>query len=158
MRLQNTSHWCYANSSLYCLLWSLLCLTPFDKTVWGLRFAVLHDFLHRHCLEPVALARETWFQQILQLWGHELGQQDCAEFFNALLTWLRPSAYDMRWERRVQNDTQIEVVDISTQYMPFHLQFDLQMLSQSHVALTDLVKIWRQAQGMTTALLCAPQL
>ena len=158
MRLQNTSHWCYANSSLSCLLWSLLCLTPFDMTAWGQRFAVLHDFLHRHCLEPVALARETWFQQILHLWGHELGQQDCAEFFNALLTWLRPPAYDMRWERRVQNETQIEVVDISTQYMPFHLQFDLQMLSQSQVALTDLVKIWRQAQGMTTALLCAPQL
>ena len=158
LKLLNTDNWCYANSSLYCLLWSLLCLSPFDINDWGLRFAELSDFLHRHRHTPAALAQEKWFQQILTTWGHELGQQDCAEFFHALLTWMKPAAYDMRWERRVQNDMQVDVADISSHFMPLHLQFDFQMLSKTHCKLTELVHTWSQAQGMTTALVCAPQL
>ena len=155
--MQNSSNWCYANCATYCIIWIMLCLHNFSAAEWGSRFVLLIDFLQRHRSEVAVLENEQWFRQILDNWGQALGQQDCAEFLHAMLEWMAPPAFDMRWERRSEIAGTVHVEDSHTQYLPINLQFDLQLLSQTSCSIADFVSIWRQVDGLPTGLTQAPQ-
>eukprot|EP00435_Cladocopium_sp_Y103_P001309 s3830_g1.t1 len=157
LRFANNSRWCYANTTFYGLLWTLLCLEQQGHSVWGNHYAKLKMFLYRHERDMALLAHETWFTQILQSWGQPLVQNDCAEFTSAVLAWLNAPAIDLRWERRLlQNDASM-MFDHNSAHMPVILKFWLPHDPSGTYSISDLLDNWRQVDGMSTALLSAPQ-
>eukprot|EP00435_Cladocopium_sp_Y103_P006421 s3424_g2.t1 len=162
VRLDNQANWCFANSTIYCLLWALMTAQcePFHL---GERFAALIQFLPCHNLQLVALEGLTWFQQILQTWGifrgnQRVRQQDSSEFLLAALTWLQSSAIAMAWEKRVTVENQVQVFDHGGPHVPLSLFIPLSFapLPDSEITLCTLVHAWMQVDGMRTALVQAP--
>ena len=156
LQLANDHNWCYANSTILCLLWTLLSLHPVNLTSWGARSNDLFAFLSRADPLAIALAQEAWFSQILQMWGNTLGQQDSAEFSQAVLAWLNSPAINMRWERRCEVESTVHVMDHSAAHIPIKLEFTLAMDSHGFCTLTDLVNIWCQVDSMSAAPTWAP--
>ena len=155
MSLANSSNWCYANSTIMCLLWTLLCIHPVSLHNWGPRHAELHDFLLRAASGVLALADEMWFCQILHFLGGSVGQQDCAEFSLAVLKWLSSPAFNLRWERRCAIDSEVRIMDHSDSFTPIKLEFSLVLDTRGTCTLTDLVRTWCQVDFMSTALTSA---
>eukprot|EP00435_Cladocopium_sp_Y103_P068199 s396_g31.t1 len=164
LRLQNRANWCFANSTMYCVMWALMtvqCEPPF----LGERFAEMIQFLPCHNLQLVALDSLGWFQQILQTWGPFQGSQqgrqhDTSEFTAAVLTWLQAPAINMTWEKRLDENETIRAFDKGGQHVPLVISFpDTHAhLMDFEFTLSDLLRRWMQADGMRTALLQAPQL
>ena len=152
MRLANSSTWCYANSTVMCLLWTLLSLYPVSMHNWGQRLLALQDFLRRAANGLLALEDELWFRQILHFWGGISGQQDCAEFSLAVLKWLGSPAFNLRWERRCVLDSTVELIDHSEWCTPIKLDFSLTLDTRGTCTVNDLVHMWRQVDSMSTAL------
>ena len=107
---------------------------------------------------PARLDTEHWFQQMLHKWGFSLEQQDCSEFLHAMLTWLHMPVFDMKWERKVELHGRYIIHDSSSQYMPIKLHFVPKQLTHDTCKLQELITTWCQVDGMTTALVCAPQI
>ena len=163
LRLRNNSNWCYANSTIFSLLWSLMSMQC-DSASLGIRFAELIQFLPCHNLQSVALTDLRWFQQILQNWdafaGDQWGrQQDASEFATAVLTWLQAPAVNMTWERRVEEMNAVTVHDHGNAFMPITVYFpDTHAhLPDTQFTLTHLLRRWMQEHGMIAALQQAPQ-
>ena len=163
LRLRNTSNWCYANSTIFSLLWSLMSLQC-DSDSLGMRFAELIQFLPCHNLQSVALTDLSWFDQILQNWdafaGDQRGrQQDASEFATAVMTWLQAPAANMTWERRVEEIDAVTVHDHGDAFMPITVSFpDTHAhLPDTQFTLTHLLRRWMQEDGMIAALKQAPQ-
>ena len=154
MSLVNSSNWCYANSTIMCLLWTLLSLFPVTRHNWGPRFTDLQAFLSRAATGPLALKAEKWFCQVLQTWGgtNSNSQQDCAEFSLAVLTWLASPAFTLRWERRCAFDSIVQTMDHSDNCIPIKLEFSLASDTSGTCTLSELVRVWRQVDSMSTAL------
>ena len=155
LTLANSLNWCYANSTISCLLWTLLCLFPVSFHNWGTRSAELQDFLRRVAGDSLALTDEQWFCQILHFWGGTNSQQDCAEFSLAVLKWLGSPAFSLRWERRCELDSEMHIMDHSDTCTPIKLEFTLSLDSTGHCTLQDLVRPWCQVDSMSTALTTA---
>lgn len=156
LQLQNDRNWCYANSCLYCMLWTLLSLDEPDIPKWGPHRVLLTDFLTRHAAVPAALADHSWFRDILCNWGPSQGQKDSAECAQHFLTWLRADAFDMSWERRLDTAEGIVSVDHSIASTPIHLTITHHMHDTGTCTLNDLILTWSQEQSMRAALLGAP--
>ena len=161
--LRNDSNWCYANSTIMSLLWTLMSMQC-DAFSLGMHFAELIQFLPCHNLQSVALIDLSWFNQILQNWEAVVGdqrgrQQDAAEFATALLTWLRAPAVNMTWERRVDENDVVHAHDRGDAYMPINVFFPETHahMPDSQFTLTSLIRNWMQVDGMVAALLQAPQ-
>ena len=156
LRLANAANICYANSSFYCLLWTLLGLqAPCDEH-WGKHFAELTGFFHAHANEIVSLTEMTWFGQLLHNWGTAGSQKDSAEFAQRLLAWLNSSAFDMRWERRLDTGGTCTTMDSGCTFSPIMLQITHAMQKRGTCSLTEMLLHWHQEQSMRTALLQAP--
>ena len=155
MQLRNERNWCYANSTILGLFWTLLCLLPVQLAHWGTRSLALLDFLSRAASRTVALTDESWFQEILRSWGQPLGQNDGAEFSHAVLAWLDSPAIDMRWERRCEIGDAVQTLDQGHQHMPIKLEISLSMDSCGTCTLLSLVRTWCQVDAMQAALCSA---
>ena len=163
MRFQNNSNWCYANSTIFSLLWCLMSMQC-EADSLGSNFAEVIQCLPCHNLQPVALKDLRWFNQLLQNWGafhgnHRDRQQDASEFATAVLSWLCAPAINMTWERRVEEMGRFHTHDLGDAFMPITLSFPATHVHQSDTlyTLTYLMRLWMQVDGMITALTQAPQ-
>ena len=144
LALGNDSNWCYANSCLYGLLWTLLNVDATALACWGSHHALLIDFLKRHANTPALLKDITWFRDILCNWGPSQGQKDSAECAQHFLTWLQSEAFDMRWERRLDTEAGVMLMDHSLGCTPIHLTITRQMHATGTCTLNDLISTWSQ--------------
>ena len=107
------------------------------------------------------LANEEWFTAVLETWGrsqmealnHQISQHDAAEFVSSWMDQLCLSIFDMRWERRLENGVNIELIDESARTYPLHLQFTPFQLTLRQSSLQSLITHWHQVDGMVAALL-----
>ena len=161
LTLGNDANWCYANAGLYCVLWTMLSVQPFEPAFWGPHFHVIAVFLLT--AGPICqLECEPWIQEILQRWGdlmpHPIGhQQDSPEFLHQMLQWLDSSLFHMGWERRFLENDRCRIDDTGSKFMPIQLGFASNMAFIEKCYLSDLVKPWHQDRGMMTGLVHAPQ-
>ena len=163
LRLQNDSNWCYANSTIFSLIWALLSMQC-EAASLGIHFAHLIQFMPCHNLQRVALVDLDWFDQILRNWtafsGDQRGrQQDASEFAAAVMTWLQAPAVNMTWERRLEEMDLVHVHDHGDKFLPIklHLPETHVHLPDTQFTLTHLVRAWMQEDGMIAALKQAPQ-
>ena len=125
---------------------------------------MLTDFLLAHHDTHANLCEQRWFQEILRCWGRlqqdadpgQISQQDAAEFIQVWLTQLDTTAFDMRWERRLEENDGVHVFDNSGQHTPICLRFDDRLATAHCCDMTQLILLWCQVDGMKTALLNAP--
>lgn len=153
--MNNDSTWCYANCTVFCLMWTWLC-APSSTDLWGCRFAELLQYFCQLGSRWVVLAEAPWFQQILRAWGPAHGQNDSAEFTQAVLAWLGMRSFDMRWERRVLIGNTTQVFDSSCGHAPIILTITPSMHDSGTCNLTQMLQNWCQETSMTAALLEAP--
>ena len=155
MILGNDRNWCYANTTMYGLLWTLLSLNACDIFSWGPHFKPLMQFIFASKNTSLKLIHFPWFIQLLETWGFTQAQQDCCEFVRAAIQWLDTSEIDMRWERRFEQDGTMHCHDRSHACMPVFLQFSPCMQNTSACQLNQLLHLWHQVDGMKAALLRA---
>jgi len=124
--------------------------------LWGAHFAELISFLQTFANKPATLQHTDWFRQIVTDWGAELGQKDCAECAQRTLAWLQSTAFDMRWERRLDTAAGIQVHDHSRRFTPITLTLSQHDHDMGSCSLNSLVTAWVQENAMCTALLDAP--
>ena len=161
--LANPGNWCYANSTVISMLWTTLATSTFETAVWGYHSKALETFLCSLHDQEGHLAQTSWFQEVLQCWGiadsQQMGrfsQHDAAEFVSAWLETMRSPAFNMSWERRVDDKAVIKCVDHCAHTIPLFLQFDAFHLQLSSFSVNSLIDIWRQVDGMVAALTCMP--
>ena len=150
--LGNDSNWCFANVTMYGLLWTLLCHLDQDFISWGLHSESLHQFILENALHVVMLNTTPWFVQLLECWGRPQTQQDCGEFIHATLAWLDSPAIDMSWERRCEIDGAVRRHDTGGTHMPLLLQFTHDLAMSDTCTFAQLIRVWHQADGMQAAL------
>ena len=156
LRLTNDRNWCYGNSIIHSLLWALVSFQDPMTDLWGAHFAELISFLQTFANKPATLQHTDWFRQIVTDWGAELGQKDCAECAQRTLAWLQSTAFDMRWERRLDTAAGIQVHDHSRRFTPITLALSQHDHDMGSCSLNSLVTAWVQENAMCTALLDAP--
>eukprot|EP00435_Cladocopium_sp_Y103_P017051 s3272_g4.t1 len=154
--LLNDKNWCYANSTTYSMIWSLLCLSFSSSDLWGPRYDILVQFICSCAAKPAMLKHVDWFCHILSQWGSSQGQKDCAEFIHCTLTWLSSPAFDMRWERRLETSEGTHVIDRGTACMPLKLIFTHEMHDWGTCTLQAMLTSWCQEDSHCAALLAAP--
>ncbi|CAL1151582.1 unnamed protein product [Cladocopium goreaui] len=154
----NDSNWCFANVTLYCLLWALLSLKPADASSWGPRFEHLMQLLQNSLNHEVQLIDLPWFAHLLKDLGRTPAQQDCSEFVHILLQWVSSPAIDMSWHRRCETDAGTIVSDQSQACMPLFLQIPANLAFQTNCTLEDLLQHWCQVDGMRAAMLQAAKI
>ena len=163
LRFHNDSNWCFANSTIFSLLWCMMSMQC-EASSLGSNFAEVIQCLPCHNLQSVALKDLGWFNQLLQNWGafhgnHRGRQQDASEFATAVLSWLCAPAINMTWERRVEEMGCIHAHDRGDAFMPITLSFPATHvhLPDTLYTLTHLMRLWMQVDGMIAALTQAPQ-
>lgn len=165
LTLHNPGNYCFANAATYCLLWTSLSTTPCDLQIcWGEQRQMLTDFIQNHHDTHANLCDESWFQNILRCWERlnptldhtMLAQQDAAEYVHVWLSLISSPAFHMGWQQRYEENGEIVIFDHGHHYMPICLKFDMTLACAHKCDLTQLFTMWRQAQGMSTALLEAP--
>ena len=155
MTLRNDTNWCYANTTMYGLLWTLLSLNSCEAFSWGPHFKPLMQFIFASKDISLALIHFPWFVQLLETWGFTQAQQDCSEFVRAAILWLDSPEIDLKWERRFEHAGTTRCHDCSHACMPVILQFTPQLSTMDVCKLDDLLHHWHQANGMRAALLRA---
>ena len=158
MVLQNPNNWCFANAAVFSLLWSTLSLRDFSRDTWGTQCDQFCAFLARMTSESGNLSFEDWFRQVLRCWDRcelaqlvgSISQQDAAEFIQVWLEQLQSPAFDMSWERRLEEKGVTHVIDECKGPMPLLFQFDEITLQLSTFSLTLLSRLWHQVDGMKT--------
>lgn len=161
--MQNPGNLCFANAAVYSYLWVTLTMTPCDLSAWGEQRQMLIDFIQTHHDRPANLGDEAWFDDILRCWGimdhpdpAQLAQQDAAEFIQVWLDQLRGNTFNMRWEQRYEQNGRVVLADQGHSFTPLRLSFDTNLASAMRCDMNQLISIWRQADGMLTALVEAP--
>lgn len=69
LQLGNDSSWCFANTTVFCLLWTLACQSSDNVAHWGPHFESLALFLRHSADQTIMLAQTSWFAQLLKCWG-----------------------------------------------------------------------------------------
>jgi hypothetical protein len=156
LRLTNNRNWCFANCTVHSLLWTLLSQQFPLTDLWGEHHAELIQFVQQHANKPATLSETAWFLQVVQDWIDDGEQQDCAECAHRVLRWLRPAAFDMRWERRVDTPDGLQLHDSNSKFMPIILSIPSHAHHTGHCQLASLVTAWSQEHAMQTALMDAP--
>ena len=157
--LANMDNWCFANSSVHSLLWTTLSVMDFDSSFWGKHCNTLHDFVFKLDQQTGYLSQEPWLNQVMQCWGRHasgksghVSQQDAAEFVGSWLESMQSTAFNMRWERRLEAEDTTHMVDESVSTFPLFLQFAPIHTHLPRCALSDLIQVWHLADGMRAAL------
>ena len=160
-RLDNPSNWCFANSTVIALLWCTLSSDAFDHLFWGQHCNALHAFVLSLDKQMGNLANEHWFQAALQCWGRcelnqssdSISQHDAAEFIDKWIAQMQSTAFQMSWERRVDENGTVHRVDSSADSLPLFFQFDAVLTCLPRTSLSSLARVWHQVDGMVAALL-----
>ena len=162
MTLRNSGNWCFANASVYSLLWTLLSLSTFDLGLFGTQRTAILKFLQTASTQTGDLSQEDFFCAVLRSWGREdvgqliysVSQQDAAEFIHVWLRQMQTTAFQMAWEKRMQVGADMLVMDFTHEaHTPISLKFDEQSTRFPTCTLQMLVNTWHQVDGMATALL-----
>ena len=153
--MQNDSNWCYINSVMYGLLWTLLCLDRPTFDLWGAHGTELVEFLAQHSCKIAVLADIPWLAPILRNWGPTQGQKDCAERAQKILTWLAADAFDMRWERRLETCDGFITMDVNSACTPIILTFTRDMHLKGSCTFSELISFWSQGNSMRASLATA---
>ena len=156
LALTNDSNWCFANCAFLGLMWTLLSHLGTDDMMGGSQFAELERLIHEHSDTPASLKGTSWVQLFLPTWGLAQGQQDSAECTQCLLTWLCTTAFDMRWERRLETADGLQIADSSAAHKPIVLTISHDMEFAGHATLPRMISDWHQEYSMRTALRDAP--
>ena len=159
----NHSNLCFANAAVGSFLWTTLSLSAFEKDFWGKQCKMLTDFLEQCSTQTICLDNEAWFVDVLRCWGRSdssapepITQQDSAEFVSFWLAHMGSTAFDMARENRVEHNGEISVTDHSASFQPICLKFDTLTAKLQFCTLSSLLTVWRQVDGMCSALLRAP--
>ena len=152
LALTNDSSWCFANCAFQGLMWTLLSQLGTDDMMGGLQFAELERLILEHSDTPASLKETSWVQLFLPTWGLAQGQQDSAECTHCLLTWLCTTAFDMRWERRLETADGLQTVDSSAAHKPIVLTITHEMEFAGHATLPKMLSDWHQEYSMRAAL------
>ena len=161
MVLVNPNNWCFANASLFSMLWSTLSLRQFEPETWGSQCHHLCDFLDRMTRARGNLSQERWFTEMLRCWGRNelaqsqgsIAQHDAAEFVSFWLEYMATPAFEMQWERRVSENGTVHMVDQCIGNTPLFFQFAPIDQHASTIDLTTLARRWSQVDGMRAGLL-----
>ena len=164
MALENPSNWCFANSAVYALLWTTLSFREFNVDTWGQQHTALYRFVSDRTSSMGNVSFEPWFQAVLRIWGRSdmdqlmgsISQLDAAEFVRFWLDQMQTDAFDMAWERRVEENGAIHVIDQCSGNMPLFFQFAPIDLQTTLFDLSTLANRWRQVDGMSAGLVTAP--
>ncbi|CAL1130183.1 unnamed protein product [Cladocopium goreaui] len=150
--MQNDRNWCYINSVMYGLLWTLLCLDRPAFDLWGAHGPELVAFLIQHSCKIAVLADIPWLAPILRNWGPTQEQKDCAECAQKILTWLAADAFDMGWERRLDTCDGFITMDVNSACTPIILTFTRDMHTHGSCTFSGLISSWSQENSMQAAL------
>lgn len=153
MQLINLENWCYANTAVITLLWSLLSCLDIPVAAWGPLSQQIVHFIQFETHVPVHLPDVFWFQQILQSWPDEGVQCDPVEFLTHMVKGLAIPEINWSWERRVQLGTEISIRDCGDKFTPITLYIDPELSHAGWIRLDSLINSWHNYMGMQTALL-----
>lgn len=165
MELANPNNWCFCNVAVYSLCWTLLNVRHYEPAFWGKQCQEIMQFMLIAGQGLCNLAQQPFFREILQCWGRDdpvlfgasISQQDSSEFIHVWLHKMQTPVFNMQWEKRVTISDASHVMDSSTErYMPICLQFDDFSKLSDFCTLNTMISTWQQVDGMTTALLQAP--
>ena len=148
----NETNWCFANTAMLTLLWSLLSNVSFSMGDLGTSQALLLALMNS--TEPVSLCKLPWFADLLKTWHDTDRQHDAAEFTCHLVTHLG-LRLPTDWEKRLMTENGMITADLCAVFQPINLQLPV---DSTHVRLQDLVDSWTQENGMQTALMHCPDL
>ena len=160
MVLMNPDNWCFANASVFSLLWTTLSLRAFDHGTWGKQCNQFCTFLAKMETADGNLSTEDWFKQVLRCWGKpdvvqlvgSISQHDAAEFISVWLEQLNSPAFRLTWERRLEENGCVHKIDECVGTMPLFFQFDAFTLQLPSFTLSMLARTWNQVDGMQTGL------
>lgn len=68
---------------------------------------------------------------------------------------LHSTAFDMKWEKRLEENDLVRVFDTGSPHIPICLKFDTLLAHTTTCDLTQLFRVWREDDGMSTALTTA---
>ena len=164
MVLVNPNNWCFANASVYSVLWTTLSVRNFESATWGRQCHHLCDFLDRMTRVRGDLSLEPWFTEMLRCWGRtelaqshgSIAQNDAAEFVSFWLESMATPTFDMAWERRVEENGLTHTVDKCIRHHPLFFQFAPIDQQASIFDLSVLASRWSQVDGMSAGLLHTP--
>ena len=163
--LENPNNLCYANAALYALAWTLLAMSTYEPVLWGEQCTDLILFLESARNRLGNLTQAKFYQSIVRCMGLDeiplqcgtISQQDSAEYVQQWLEMLQTSAFDMSWEKRFEAAGTVQTMDTHpAQTTPLCLKFDEISVQCSLCSLSTLIRVWHQADGMSSALLRAP--
>ena len=161
MVLANPNNWCFANASVFSVLWTTLSVRNFESASWGHQCSHLCDFLDRMTRVRGDLSLEPWFTEMLRCWGRtelaqshgSIAQHDAAEFVSFWLESMASPTFDMAWERRVEEHGLTHTVDKCIGHQPLFFQFAPIDKQASICDLSVLARRWSQVDGMCAGLL-----
>lgn len=164
LTMENPGNLCFANSATLAMLWTTLSTHTWQLSYWGEQCLALQSLLAEDQTLSTNLGDTEWFQQIVRCWGDRdplfdpvnISQQDAAEHVAIWFSLMRSSAFDMQWEKRLEENEQVRVFDTSSQHSPICLKFDSLIAYTTTCDLTQLFRLWCQVDGMHTALTQSP--
>jgi len=162
LTLANPSNLCFANATVLSMMWSTLSTNTWTETYWGTQCRELLILLHGQ--DCATLTDQAWFQQIMRCWGERdplfdpgnIMQQDAAEFVATWFSILQSTAFDIRWEKRLESHQMVQILDTGSMYSPICLKFDATLAQLPICDLTQLWQVWNDVDGMRTGMTTAP--
>ncbi|CAL1131358.1 unnamed protein product, partial [Cladocopium goreaui] len=127
MVLHNDRNDCFINAAVTATLWTFLSRSDFEPSFLGPQATLIAESV--------------------------LG--DPVEFISHVLRGMRFEGFDMTWERRVQINDTVRVMDQSAADRPLTVQFDLMDIETSpldYTSLQTMLNSWSSQYGMHTAL------
>lgn len=156
--LDNGGDMCYANSAFICSVWSFLMRSSFAEGDWGSFARAYCSLLTTHEHLPIRIDDMGWYQRLISTWDDRQGQADSAEFTGLLLGGMHSPVLSNHWQRRVQNELQIQVHDENDDFQPLTLQIDPSSILHNTVHLSELLRMWHAELGMCGAFVTAADL
>ena len=164
--LENPNNLCFANATLFALVWTVISMNQYHLGLWGDCRSDLMHFLcsARNC--PGNLSRAGFYDRILRSLGATemsirsgtISQQDSAEYVQLWLKTMRTPAFDMQWEKRFEASGTAHVMDANYEsHTPLCLKFDAITVQCSLCNISTLARSWHQVDGMRSALLASSQ-
>ena len=153
MTLINLNNWCYANTAVLTLMWTVLTCRSFSISDLGPQSARIVHFLQTASDTPIHLPDVMWFNQLLNSWPTEGEQCDPVEFLTHIVTGLELPRINWSRERRVQIGRDFSVRDKSDRFNPITLYIDPEQAHNGWIRLDTMINTWHHYMGMHTALL-----
>jgi len=155
LTLSNTGNQCFVNAAVMATLWAILSRVDFQFSDLGPEATLIASSIMSFSLGPLTLADQTWFQDVLHSWPNPTNQGDPVEFLSHVLRGMHFGGFNMKWERRMQINEIIRVMDHNDALRPITVQFDEldpDAIQHGYTALQTMINSWESQYGMQTAL------